>query len=63
MSALPLVSVPQGSILLFLLYVNDLPHTVKFKLLLYVDDTCLIYRGRDIKAIKDQLDKDFYSLQ
>ena len=44
--------VPQGSILgslLFLLYVNDMPQAVNSELLLYADDTCLIYMGKNIK--------------
>ena len=58
-------SVPQGLILvplLFLLYVSDMPNAINSELLLYADDTYLIYRDRDTKAIKDQLNKDFYSL-
>ena len=41
--------VPQGYItgpLLFLLYTNDMPQAVNFDILLYADDTCLIYMGR-----------------
>ena len=48
--------VPQGSILgplLFLLYVNDMPHSVNSELLLYADDTCLIYTGKDIQKLKN----------
>ena len=57
--------VPQGSILgplLFLLYVNDMPQAVNSELLLYADDTCLIYMGKNIKKIEEQLNSDFTSL-
>ena len=55
-------SVPQGFILgplLFLLHVNDMPQAVKSDLLLYVDNTCLMYTGKDIKTIEEQLNTDF----
>ena len=58
-------SVPQGSILgplLFLLYVNDMPQAVNSELLLYADDTCLIYMEKDIQKIEEQLNSDFTSL-
>ena len=58
-------SVPQGSILgplLFLLYVNDTPQAVNSDILLYANDTCLIYMEKDIKTIEEQLNTDFSSL-
>ena len=57
--------VPRGSILgplLFLLYENDMPQGVNSDLLLYADDTCLMYTGKDIKTIEEQLNTDFSSL-
>ena len=43
--------VPQGSIL-----------GLNSELLLYADDTCLIYMGKDIQKIEEQLNSDFTSL-
>ena len=57
--------VSQGSILgpfLFLLYVNDMPQAVNSDILLYANDTCLIYMDKDIKMIEEQLNTDFSSL-
>ena len=54
--------VPQGPILgplLFLLYVNDMPQAVNSELLLYADDTCLIYMEKDTKTIEEQPNRDF----
>ena len=60
-----LCGVPQGSILgplLFLLYVNDMAQAVKSDLLLYADDTCLVYSNTNVCQIEEQLNKDFNQL-
>ena len=57
--------VPQGSILgplLFLLYVNDMPQAIKCELLLYADDSCLVFQHKDINEIEKQLNHDFYNI-
>ena len=57
-----LCGVSQGSILgpfLFLLYINDKPQAVKCELLLYADDTCLIFQHSGINGIEIQLNKNF----
>ena len=57
--------VPQGSILgplLFLLYVNDMSQAVRCDLLLYADDSCLLYQHKDVNEIEKQLSKDFSNI-
>ena len=57
--------VPQGSILgplLFLIYVNDMSQAVNCELLLYADDSCLIFSDRDIKNLETSLNINFSSL-
>ena len=39
-----------------------MPQAVNSELLLYADDTCLFFMGKDSKIIGDQLNKDFSSL-
>ena len=54
--------VPQGSILsplLFLICVNDMPMAVKCDLFLYADDTCLVFRSKNVKDIQKKLNEDF----
>ena len=46
---------PQGFILgplLFVIYVNDIPQTVKSNLFLYANDSFLMYQHRDIREIE-----------
>ena len=54
--------VPEGLILgplLFLIYINDMPQAVVSELLLYADDACLVFQHRDVKTIKEYLNRDF----
>ena len=57
--------VPQGSILvplLFLICINDMPQPVDSELLLYADDTCLVFQHRNIKTIEEHLNRYFSTL-
>ncbi len=57
--------VPQGSILgplIFLLYVNDMSNSVDCDLLLYADDSCLVFTGSYVKTIETNLNRNFNSL-
>ena len=53
--------VPQGSILdplIFLLYVNDMSNSVDCDLLIYADDSCLLFTGPDLKTLEANLNKN-----
>ena len=55
--------VPKGSILgllLFLIYVNDMPRAVKSTLLLYADDSYILYQHKEVDEIEKQLNKDLF---
>ena len=54
--------VPQGSILLFLIYVNDMKAAVKCKLLLYADDSALLASSSDVSEIEDVLIRELESV-
>ena len=57
--------VPQGSIpgpLLFLLYVNDMQQAIDCDLFLYADDSCLVFRHKNVMDIQNNLNKKFSNL-
>ena len=63
--AIIICGVPQGSILgplLFLLHVNDMGQVVNCDLLLYADDTGLIFQHKDINIIEHQLNRNFSNI-
>ena len=45
--------------LLFLIYVNEMPHAVKSNLFLYAHDSCLVFQEKDLIEIEKQLNEDF----
>ena len=56
---------PQGSILgplIFLLDVNDMPQAVDCDLLLYADDSCLVFGHNNVNEIEKRLNSNFNSL-
>ena len=57
--------VPQGSIqglLLFLIYVNDMPQAVNSNLFLYADDSCLMFQHKEVEEIERVLNNDFENI-
>ena len=57
--------VPQGSILgpfLFFFYVHDMKQAVDCDLVLYADDSCLVYQHNDVSKIQQNLNKNFLNI-
>ena len=57
--------VPQGSIvgsLLFFICVKDMPQAVRSSILLYADDSCILYQHKEGDETEKQLNKDFENI-
>ena len=60
------IGVPQGSILgplLYLIYVNDLPHCLECTPSLYVDDTCMIVHNQRLSELEGKVCKNISDLK
>ena len=47
---------------MFLIYVSDMPQAVTLSLLLYADDSCILYQHKEVDEIEKQLNKDFKNI-
>ena len=59
------IGVPQSSILgplLFLIYINDIPNSVKCTPRFFADDTCLLIKAPSTTILENQLKDDFNNI-
>ena len=47
---------------MFLIYVSDMPQAVTLSLLLYADDSCILYQHKEVDEIEKHLNKYFENI-
>jgi hypothetical protein len=53
---IPHIRIPQGSVLgplLFIIYINDIPHLTKGRPIMYADDTSILNVGQDMNELQN----------
>ena len=56
------IGVPQGSVILFLIYINDLSHCSNLNSTLYADDSVLMLLHKNVNTLKSNMETELSKL-